>query len=106
MMNDSYICPVKNYFRLLSNIRRYKGNVALNVFFNIISVVFSLFSLTMIVPFLNVLFSKETPYSFEPWNLSVKTLLNNFNYYLTDYIRLHGHLQALQLIAVLVVVFF
>jgi subfamily B ATP-binding cassette protein MsbA len=97
---------VKNYFRLLSNLRNYKGFVALNVLFNILSVVFSLFSLTMIIPFLNVLFGKATTYVFQQWNLSVKTLLNNFNYYLSDYIKVHGQLHALALISTLVIVFF
>jgi subfamily B ATP-binding cassette protein MsbA len=97
---------VKNYFRLLRNIRNYKSNVALNVIFNIISVVFSLFSLTMIAPFLNVLFSQEKNYSLQPWNLSIKVLLNNFNYYLTDYISVHGKVGALALISVMVIVMF
>ncbi len=97
---------MSNYFRLLSNIKNYKSNVALNVLFNIISVVFSLFSLTMIAPFLNVLFSQEAKYNLQPWNLSVKVLLNNFNYYLSDYIAEHGKISALALIAVMVVVMF
>jgi len=60
----------------------------------------------MIIPFLNVLFGKETTYTFQAWNLSVKTLLNNFNYYLSDYIKVHGQLHALALISTLVIVFF
>ena len=68
--------------------------------------VFSLFSLTMIAPFLNVLFSQETKYTLQPWNMSVKVLLNNFNYYLSDYIALHGKVDALALISVMVVIMF
>ncbi|CAN5487283.1 ABC transporter ATP-binding protein [soil metagenome] len=97
---------MKNYFRLLRNIKDYKGNVALNVFFNILSVVFSLFSLTMIAPFLNVLFSQEAQYTLQPWSMSVKVLLNNFNYYLSDYIAIHGKIDALALISVMVVIMF
>ena len=97
---------MKNYFRLLSNIRNYKGNVALNVFFNVLSVVFSLFSLTMIAPFLNVLFGQDTHYDMQPWSLSIKVLLNNFNYYLSGYIHEHGKIDALALISVLVIVMF
>jgi len=97
---------VKNYFRLLRNIRDYKGNVVLNVFFNIISVVFSLFSLTMIAPFLNVLFSQEKNYVLQPWSLSMKVMLNNVNYYLNDYISIHGKIEALAMISVMVIVMF
>lgn len=67
---------------------------------------FSLFSLTMIVPFLNVLFSQEKNYTLQPWSISVKTLLNNFNYYLADFVVQQGQLQALFLISLLVVVLF
>ena len=97
---------MKNYFRLLSHIKNYKPNVALNILFNIFSVIFSLFSLAMVAPFLNVLFSQPTEYSQLPCNFSVKTLLNNFNYYLTDYINVHGKMAALELIAGMVVVMF
>jgi subfamily B ATP-binding cassette protein MsbA len=97
---------VKNYFRLLSHIRNYKTNVALNIVFNILSVTFSLFSLAMVAPFLNVLFSQPTEYSLLPWNFSIKTLLNNFNYYLTGYIAAHGKLAAVELISIMVVVLF
>lgn len=60
----------------------------------------------MIVPFLNVLFSQDKNYTLLPWNLSVKTLLNNFNYYLADFVERNGQLQALFLISMLVVVLF
>lgn len=97
---------MKNYFRLIGYIRNYKSNVVLNVVFNILSVVFSLFSLTMVAPFLNVLFNQSTDYKPKPWSLSVKTLLNNFNFYLNSYIHDHGQISALALIAVLVVIMF
>src|SRR5689334_17305553 len=100
----TYICRVKNYFRLLTNLRNYKGHVSLNILFNLISIIFSLFSLTMIIPFLNVLFKiTESSYQPKPWSFSVNTILNNFNYYLSDYIRTNGELRALALIAVLVI---
>lgn len=60
----------------------------------------------MIVPFLNVLFSQEKNYTLQPWSISVKTLLNNFNYYLADFVVQQGQLQALFLISLLVVVLF
>jgi ABC-type multidrug transport system fused ATPase/permease subunit len=97
---------VKNYFRLLSLIKPYKGRAIASIAFNILTVVFSLFSLTMIVPFLNVLFSQERSYKLEPWSGSVKVLLNNFNYYLADFVVREGQVQALLLISILVIVMF
>jgi subfamily B ATP-binding cassette protein MsbA len=41
-----------------------------------------------------------------PWSVSAKSLLNNFNYYLGNYIIEHGQLNALMLISMLVVIMF
>jgi subfamily B ATP-binding cassette protein MsbA len=41
-----------------------------------------------------------------PWTISAKSLLNNFNYYLGNYIVEHGQLKALMLISMLVVIMF
>ena len=41
-----------------------------------------------------------------PWSVSAKSLLNNFNYYLGNYIVEHGQLKALMLISMLVVIMF
>ena len=71
-----------------------------------LSVVFSLFSLTMVAPFLNVLFSQTANYEKEPWSFSVKTLFNNFNYFLSNFIAENGKIEALFLISILVVILF
>jgi subfamily B ATP-binding cassette protein MsbA len=97
---------VKNYFRLLRYIRPYKGRAITSIVFNILTVFFSLFSLTMIVPFLNVLFSQDRNYKLQEWSLSVKVLLNNLNYYLGDFVVQHGQLEALSFISLLVVIMF
>ena len=97
---------MKNYFRLIRYIRPYKSRAITSVVFNLLTVVFSLFSLTMIVPFLNVLFSQERNYDLKPWSGSVKVLLNNFNYYLSDFVVQHGQLEALSFISLLVVILF
>jgi subfamily B ATP-binding cassette protein MsbA len=97
---------VKNYLRLLGYLKNYKSNVVLNIFFNLLSVIFSLFSLAMVYPFLNVLFSSDGKYQQAPWTFSIKTLLNNFNYFLSQFIIEHGKTEALMLIAVSVVVMF
>jgi len=57
----------------------------------------------MIVPFLNVLFSQSSQYAPEPLRFSFKSLLNNMNFYLADFVRVHGQLEALTLISLLVV---
>lgn len=71
-----------------------------------LSVVFSLFSLTMVAPFLNVLFNQTGKYERVPWSFSMKTLFSNFNYFLSNFIDEHGKPEALFLICILVVILF
>lgn len=97
---------MKNYLRLLGYVKAYKGYAALNILCNVFSVIFSLFSLTMVAPFLNVLFNQTSEYRQVPWSMSVKALLANFNYFLSQYIAEHGKLQALFFISILVVILF
>jgi ATP-binding cassette, subfamily B, bacterial MsbA len=97
---------VKNYIRLLRFVGAYKGYAVLNVICNLLSVIFSLFSLTMIIPVLNVLFDKETVYVKEPLTFSLKSAMANFNYFLNEYISVHGKVNALLLLCLVVVSLF
>lgn len=47
---------MQSYWAVIGLLKNYKGQVAVVVLFNILSVIFSLFSLTMVVPLLGVLF--------------------------------------------------
>ncbi len=97
---------MKNYLRLLRFVGAYKGYAALNIICNVFAVIFSLFSLTMVAPFLNVLFSQTSEYEKLPWSFSIKVLLANFNYFLSEHINTHGKMETLFLISILVVVMF
>ena len=97
---------MKNYLRLLRYVKSYKRYAILNVFFNMLSVVFSLFSLTMVIPFLNVLFGQQQVYEKVSWTFSVKAALTNFNYFLSQYVIEHGKIPALTYICVLIVILF
>ncbi|MDR4989190.1 MAG: hypothetical protein RG741_10175, partial [Bacteroidales bacterium] len=72
-----------NLKKIILYITPYWGKVALNFRFNLLSVVFSLFSITMVIPFLTILFDshKET-YELIPFSLNFDVVLNNFYYYL------------------------
>jgi len=52
---------MNNLWRILRYVRKYRHLAVLNTVFNILTVVFSLFSITMIVPFLQLLFGKIPP---------------------------------------------
>jgi ABC-type multidrug transport system fused ATPase/permease subunit len=106
---------VKTYFRIVRLIKPYAGYAGLNAFFNILSVVFNLFSLTMVAPFLDLLFLKsDQDYAARlakgapALKLSVDSLVDNFYYYFTSIIvdPQKGKLYALVMICALVVVLF
>lgn len=91
------------------------GYALLNAFFNILSVIFNLFSLTMVAPFLDLLFLKtDQDYAdrlakgVPAMKISVDSLVDNFYYYFTSIIvdPDKGKLYALITICVLVVVMF
>lgn len=97
----------KNYIRILLLLKKYLNEVILNIIFNILSIFFSLFSITMIVPFLQLLFGTEPLITEKPaLNFSTKTLINYFYYYLSEIIRFNGKKQALLFICLSVVVLF
>ena len=103
----SLIDVMKNYFRLLLYVKNYEGYALLHVLSNIFSIVFSLVSLAMIVPFLNILFDQHPQkYVLADWSLSANTLINNFYFYISQLIEQEGKLSALMFICIMVVVMF
>lgn len=95
----------RNFKNALKYIIPYKWNIFLNFFFNALQIIFSLFSLLMIIPFLQVLFEK-TPLSLvkpKP-GFSGDALTDWFNYYLSKIIIEEGKPQALLMVSIFVVV--
>jgi len=98
---------MKNLFQVLRYIRFYPGYASLNVLFNVLSVIFNLFSLTMIIPFLQLLFDKTKLVYQQPdfaWNTDA--LVEYFNFYISQIIIEKGEVNALMFISVMVVVLF
>jgi len=98
---------MKNLFQVLKYIRSYPGYAALNVLFNVLSVVFSLFSLTMIIPFLQLLFDKtKLVYTAPVFAWNTDALVGYFNFYISQIIIEKGEINTLMFISVMVVVLF
>ncbi len=106
---------MKTYFKILRFVKPYWGYAILNVVCNILSVLFSFFSLTLIAPFLDLLFLKDEGFYQEKialgkpeLHLSAKSVIDNFYYYLTEMITdpARGKGYALMFICVSVVVMF
>ena len=118
MRRNSYLCLlVKNSMRDFVKMMRqyaspYKGYLSGAVVLNILSVVFNIFSFAVLVPLLNILFKVDTTtYAFVPWSdmhgwSGVKdTLVNNFYFYVSQYIGAHGAMNTLLLLGGVMVFF-
>jgi subfamily B ATP-binding cassette protein MsbA len=87
---------MKGYFKFLRYTLPYKGLAALNVFFNIFSIVFSLFSIALIFPFLGLLFGKTALVTVKPaFEFSAESLSGLLNFHLSEIIRTDGAESAL-----------
>ena len=52
---------MKRFSTIFGYLRDQKGNIALYVLFNLLSIIFSLVSLAMLAPFLQLLFGQKKP---------------------------------------------
>ena len=97
----------KNFRRLLHYVKPYWFSVLMNIVFNILAIVFSLFSFSMIVPFLNMLFNPKNLTTVKPeFALDTDTLLATLDYYISSIIIEHGQASALIFICILLVIAF
>lgn len=86
-------------------ISKYKMYAALNVLFNILSIVFSLFSLTLIIPFLGILFkTSELVTSVPAFAFNLSVLKQYFYYYLSQLVITNGQQAALLFVSGLVII--
>jgi subfamily B ATP-binding cassette protein MsbA len=104
---------LNSFLHILSYAWPHKKWAFLNAFFNVLYVAFSLFSLTMIAPFLDLLFIKSdqdyaTRLGSGPPDLalSMGSVIENLYYYLTLNIQQNGKANTLLFICVLTVIMF
>ena len=94
---------MKGFFRLLARfVPPYKRYLALNVVFNVLAAVLTLFSFALIIPILEMLFGLNTQsYDFMPWGSGKvnEVVVNNFYYYVQCIIARYGPSTALAAIA-------
>lgn len=95
---------MKGLFPVFRYLKRHTKAITLYFIFNLLSVVFSLVSLTMLIPFLQLIFGKTTlVYTKPPWAFSTDAIVNNFYYYLSQIIIHEGKVQALGFICLVVI---
>lgn len=96
---------MKKFSRLIKYLYPYKWYVVLNVFSNVLASVFSLFSLAMLIPFLQLLFGTVPLVEIKPeFVISAKGFAQYLNYYLSEIIKTHDRASALLFVIVLVLV--
>lgn len=98
---------IGKFNRVLSFVKPYWGSVVMNIFFVILSTIFSLLSFSMVVPFLNLLFNPDNLIMVKPeFSLSSDVLIEIMNYYISSVIIARGQATALIFICALLVLAF
>ena len=95
------------FLRILKYIKPYLPFALLNILFNILSVLFSLVSLTMVIPFLGILFeTQEKVYNPPPLSANATAIKENFYALISSIVDEKGKIEALLFICILVLVTF
>jgi subfamily B ATP-binding cassette protein MsbA len=97
---------MKDFYKIIKYIFPYKVQAILNIFFNVLSTMFSVFSFAIVIPFLGILFKTQALVTEKPALdiTSVSSLQHNFNYWLSNIIIEHGEIKALISMGVLVII--
>ncbi len=99
-----YILSMKRFSRILFYLKSQKKNIVLYVIFNLLSIVFSLVSLAMLAPFLQLLFGKEKLMDVKPdFSYSANGVLNYLKYILSQLIKTHSEMYALAFICAVII---
>ncbi len=95
---------MKKYTRLFKYLGAYKGNLALYFVNIVLSICFSMVSLSMLAPFLQILFGKSDAVTIRPeLKLSVESLLENLRYFISHIIQSNGTVSALAYICGIII---
>jgi len=94
---------MKRFFKVFKFIYPYKWNAFANVGFNLLGTVFGLFSIAMVIPFLNILFGIQPLVEVKPeFAFKINAIVGYFNFFLSQLIRNSGPFSALLLIVIIV----
>ncbi len=94
---------MKKYAGLLRYFKPFKGNIILYFVFTLLSIIFGIVSLSMLIPFLDVLFHPDKQVTnLVAFKLSADVLLHNLSYYLTKIIIEKSVITALAYICLII----
>jgi subfamily B ATP-binding cassette protein MsbA len=96
---------MKRFSTILKYLKDQKRNILLYIVCNLLSIIFSLVSLTMLVPFLQLLFGREKLKITEPtFSFTANGLLDYLKYILSTLIKSHNEVYALAAICVIIII--
>ncbi len=83
---------MKDFFKILKRfIPPYKKQLFLNFLFNLLSALFTVFSVTMMIPILEILFeTSKDVVDMVPWAMNLGALKHNLYYYISVFKTAHG----------------
>ncbi len=99
------------FLRILAYLKRYKWLTFLNVVFNVLTVIFGLFSIAMLIPFLSLLFETDATEmtvapALPPFAFSIDYLVGLGRHHFINYIIQHGKFATLSLVCVVIIIVF
>lgn len=96
---------MNSVLKIAKYIKPYWLNALLNIIFNLLSSFFALFTYSLVIPFLSVLFDRQKLVTQAvPFSLSASAIQHNLNYILSKIVIDYGQAKSLMFIALLVVV--
>ena len=96
---------MKRFSRIFFYLRNQKGKIVSYLVFNLLSIIFSLVSVAMLAPFLDLLFSREAPLTVRPEPVfSSEGLMAQFKYGLSYLIIHYGHAKALIAVCITIII--
>jgi subfamily B ATP-binding cassette protein MsbA len=83
---------MKDFFKILKRfIPPYKRRLILNFLFNLLSAIFTVFSMALMAPILEILFGMaEDVNTLLPWTVNLDVIKNNLYYYVTIFKENNG----------------
>jgi subfamily B ATP-binding cassette protein MsbA len=96
---------MKRFSTILRYLKDKKANIGLYFLFNLLSILFSLVSLAMLAPFLQLLFAKDKLPVVKPeFKFSANGVLESLKYFLSQLISEHNAVYALGFICIIIIV--
>ncbi len=97
---------MKDFFKILRRfIPPYKKELALNFLFNLLSALFTVFSVAMMIPILDILFDKANDVkNLVPWTLNLGVIKHNIYYFITVFKYENGPELTLLFVGLFVIV--